>query len=192
VNPPRSYECTARLLTNTLNPFYIFTSLYALIAFSEASTTRAIIYLIAELAAAAFMAGYVFLLQRRSRVEDFWISARHQRLIPALVLLGAFAVLLGILTLLRAPEDLFLATLSMGLASATVASVTLLWKASAHSTVAGHAGVAGFFILGPLGLVFTLILPIVLWARVAPGAHTLAQALIGAGIGAAFAFAFLA
>jgi hypothetical protein len=144
-----------------------------------------------ELAAAAFVAGYVFLLRLRRRVGDFWISGRRQRLVPALVLLGAFVALLAALALLGAPETLFLTTLSMGLASAAVAVTTLVWKASAHSAVAGHAAAAGLLVLGPPGLLFALTLPAVLWSRVAAGDHTLAQALAGAGIGAIFATALL-
>src|SRR5918998_1761603 len=129
---------TARLLTNALNPFFVFTALYVLI------------------------------------------------------LLGAFAVLLGALALLGAPEDLLLTTLSMGLGTAAVAAVTSIWKASAHSTVAGHATAAGLLVLGALGLVFVPVLLAVLWSRVASGAHTPAQVLAGAGVGAAFALLFLA
>jgi len=99
-----------------------------------------------ELVAATFVAGHVFLLWRRRRIGDFWISARAERLAPALILLGAFAVLLGALALLGAPEDLLLTTLSMGLGTATVAAVTSVWKASAHSTVAGHATAAGLLV----------------------------------------------
>lgn len=183
---------TARLLTNALNPFFVFTALYALVAMSEASAPQATLYVAVELAAAAFVAGYVSLLQRRRRVGDFWISARAERLAPALILLGAFAVLLGALALLGAPEDLLLTTLSMGLGTATVAAVTSIWKASAHSTVAGHATAAGLLVLGALGLVFVAVLPAVLWSRVASGAHTPAQVLAGAGVGAAFALLFLA
>jgi membrane-associated phospholipid phosphatase len=81
----------------------------------------------------------------------------------------------------------------MGLASATVAAVTLVWKASAHSAVAGNAAVAGLLILGSPGLLFGLVvLPLVLWSRVASAAHTLLQTLAGAGVGAAFALLFLA
>ncbi len=182
----------ARLLTDALNPFFVFTALYALVAFGEASALQATLYVAVELAAAAFVAGYVFLLRRRSRVGDFWISARRQRHAPALVLLATFAALLGSLALLGAPENLVATTFSMGLASAAVAATTLAWKASAHSAVAGHAAVAGLLVLGPLGSLFVLVLPLVLWSRVAIEAHTLAQALAGAGIGAAFAAAFLA
>ena len=184
---------TARLLTNALNPFFVFTALYALVAFSETSTTsRAILFVGAELAAAACVAGYVSLLRRRRRVGDFWISVRAERLAPALVLLAAFFALLIALALLGVPEALFLTTLSMGLGAATVAAVTSLWKASAHSAVAGHAAVAGLLVLGPLGLIFILVLPAVLWSRVSSGAHTPAQVLVGAGVGVSFAFLFLA
>jgi hypothetical protein len=196
MNPEKPRQRTtrfraARLLTNVLNPFFVFTALYALVAMGEASVPKAALYVAVELAAAAFVVGYVFLLRRRRRVGDFWISGRRQRLVPALVLLGAFVALLASLALLGAPVTLFLTTLSMGLASAAVAATTLVWKASAHSAVAGHAAVAGLLVLGPPGLLFALVLPAVLWSRVATGDHTPAQALVGAGTGAVFAAALL-
>lgn len=187
----RSRQRAARLLTDALNPFFVFTALYTLVAFSEAGVLQATLCVGAELVAAAFVAGYVFLLRRQRRVGDFWISARHQRLVPALVLLSAFVALLGALSLFGAPATLFWTTLSMGLASAAVAATTLVWKASAHSAVAGHAAAAGLLVLGPLGVVFALVLPAVLWSRVALGAHALSQTLAGAGVGAVFALAFL-
>ena len=182
----------ARALTNALNPFAIFTVLYALVAFAEVTLPTALLFLAVELFAAAAVAGYVLLMRRRARVGDFWISARLQRLTPALFLLTAFVGLVGVLALLGAPRDLFLLTLSMGLASATVAFITLFWKASAHCTVAGHATAAGLLLLGPLGLVFTLVLPLVLWARITLQAHTVSEALAGATVGASFALLFLA
>ena len=182
----------ARALTNALNPFAIFTALYTLVAFVEATVSGALLYLTVELFAAAAVAGYVLLMRRQARVGDFWISARAERLTPALFLLAAFVGLLGALSLLDAPDDLFLLTLSMGLASAAVAFITLFWKASAHCTVAGHAAAAGLLLLGPLGLIFVLVLPLVLWARTSLGAHTALQALAGAAVGAVFALLFLA
>ena len=144
--PPRRL---ARAVSNVLNPFVIFTALFALVAFMEAGAYRGALYLAVELTAAAAVAGYVFLMRRRSRVGDFWISARAERLSPAVFLLAAFVALLAALVLLDAPQDLTFLTLSMGLASAAVAGITLLWKASAHCTVAGHATAAGFLLLGP-------------------------------------------
>ena len=182
----------ASALTNALNPFVIFTALFALVVLVEVGVYRSVLYLAVELTAAAAVAGYVLFMRRRSRVGDFWISTRAERLTPALFLLAAFVALLGALALLDAPQDLFLLTLSMGLASAAVAGITLLWKASAHCTVAGHAAAAGLLLLGPLGFVFLLVLPLVLWSRVTLKAHTLSQTLTGAAVGAGFAVLFLA
>jgi hypothetical protein len=184
-------QALARATTNALNPFAIFTVLYAVVALVDAGVVRGLLYLGTELLTAVAVAGYVLLMRRRSRVGDFWISARAERLTPALFLLAAFVALLAALALFDAPRDLTLLTLSMGLASATVAAITLRWKASAHCSVAGHAAAAGLLILGPPGLVFSLVLPPVLWSRVALKAHTLPQALAGAAVGTGFAILFL-
>jgi hypothetical protein len=181
----------AHAVTNALNPFIIFTALFALVALADAGVVGGLLYLAVELLAAAAVAGYVLLMRRRSRVGDFWISARGERLMPAVFLLAAFVALLAALALLDAPQDLSLLTLSMGLASATVAGITLLWKASAHCTVAGHAAAAGLLLLGLPGVIFLLALPLVLWSRVRQGAHTLPQTLAGAAVGSGFALLLL-
>ena len=176
----------ARTLSNVLNPFFIFTALYAAVAFVEGGLAEALFYLALELLAAGIVAGYVFYQMRRSRVGDFWISRRTERLIPALLLLAAFVGLLIALALFDAPEALFGTTLSMGLAAAVVAGITLLWKASAHTAVAGHAAIAGPLILGVFGLAFVLVLPVVVWARiVCGGTHAVPNAswcVSGSGI----------
>ena len=186
-----AYLTPARAITDALNPFMIFTALFLAVALTGSPLPRALLYTGFELLAAAAVAGYVLLMRRRTRVSDFWISARAQRLVPSLFLLGAFVGLLAVLAVLDAPGTLLLTTLSMGLAATTVAAITLFWKPSAHCAVAGHAAAAGPLLLGPAGLVFVLALPLVLYARISPGAHTAPQALVGAGLGAAFAFVFL-
>ena len=166
----------AHTLTNVLNPFAIFTALFLAVALAESPVPRALLYTGVELLAAAAVASYVLLMRRRARVGDFWISVRAERLAPAGFLLLAFVALL---------------TLSMGLASAAVALLTLYFKASAHCTVAGHAAAAGLLLLGTPGIAFLLLLPLVIWSRVALGAHTLPETLAGAAVGIVFAVLFL-
>lgn len=180
----------ARAVTNALNPFTVFTALYAGVAFHGSPAPDAALYTAAELLAAGTVALCVLLLRRRRHAGDFWLSERTERPLPALVLLGCFAALLAFLALLDAPSELFRTTLSMGLASILAAALTLRWKISAHSAVAGHAAVAGGLLL-PYGLLFTLLLPPVLWARVAAGAHTPAQTVAGASLGGAAALLLL-
>lgn len=189
---PSPLQDLAHTISNVLNPFVIFTGLYALVAFGEAGLYGAALYLGLELLAAGIVAGYVFSLTRRSRVGDFWISRRAERFLPALVLLAAFIALLIALRISGAPENLYDATLSMGLAAGVVAVVTLFWKASAHAAVAGHAAIAGPLLLGVPGAVFVLVLPLVFWARVYAGAHTPLQAAAGTVVGVALALLFLA
>lgn len=181
----------AYALTNVLNPFLLFTALFAAVSFSEAGFYSGLGYVLLELLAAALVAGYVLLMRRRKRVGDFWISTRGERLAPAVFLMTAFAGLLLSLYLFGAPEEVFSLTLSMGLASGAVALVTLLWKASAHCAVAGHAAAAGVVLFGFYGVVFFLLLPAVIWARIRLEAHTILQTLAGASIGAIFALMFL-
>jgi membrane-associated phospholipid phosphatase len=181
----------ARVLTDALNPFVIFTVLFFAVALAQSPLPRALMYAGVELLAAAAVAGFVLLMRRRARVGDFWISARAERLTPAVFLLSAFVALLAALFLLGAPTDLLLLTLSMGLASATVTLLTLLFKASAHCTVAGHAATAGILLLGPPGILFLPVLPLVIWSRVALGAHTIPEVLAGAVVGVGFALFFL-
>ena len=183
---------TARTLSNVLNPFFIFTALYAAVAFVESSLTGAALYVGLELLASGIVAGYVLFLMRRSRVGDFWISRRAERLIPALLLLAAFVGLLAALYLSGAPQALYDTTTSMGLAAATVAATTLFWKASAHTAVAGHAAMVSPLVLDFWGILFVLILPTVIWARIMAGAHTPLQTFVGAAVGAGFALLFLA
>ena len=85
----------ARALTNALNPFFIFTVLYAFVAFAEAGPGDAVLYLTLELLAAVAVAAYVLFMRRRRRVGDFWISVRAERLTPALFLLTAHVAMIA-------------------------------------------------------------------------------------------------
>src|ERR671913_1586106 len=93
----------ARVLTDALNPFAIFTALFLAVALAESPLPRALLYTGVELVAAAAVAGYVLLMRRRTHVGGFWISARAERLAPALFLIAAFVPLLVALVLLGAP-----------------------------------------------------------------------------------------
>ena len=187
----RDSYSAARAITNLLNPFTLFTALYVLVALENSSLAAAALYTALELAAAGAVVGYVLLRRRSRRARDFWLTERSERLVPALVLLGCFAGLLVALWAVGAPPDLIQATLTMGTASALAAALTLVWKVSAHTAVAGYTAVAGVALLGLYGWVFVLLLPLVLWSRVSLNAHTLAQTLTGAALGAAVAAVLL-
>lgn len=144
---------------------------------------RGILYVALEL---AFVMVVVTYLKRRvaaKKGSDFWLKHRHERIVPAAVLLGTGTGLLVSLATLRAPSELILVTGSLLATALVCAFVTLVWQVSAHSATVAHAAVWAPIILGGSGLILTVAAPVVLWARVAEERHTVAQALVGAAIG---------
>ena len=184
----------ARAATNLLNPFMVFTALYAAVSVAESDTLfRAAFFVGLEILAAGI--GVLFLIYRRraSGNSGFWIPHRADRRTAAGLLLVLFTCLTGALTLLDAPGALVQATLSIGLVTLAAATVTLFWKVSAHAAVAGHAAVAAFLLLGPVWeFAFTAVLPAVALSRVILGDHTPLQVLVGAALGAAGALLVVA
>lgn len=170
------------------NPFTLFGVLFAIVAAdTAASWTGAGFYVALEVVAAGSVV--IFLLQRTvsKKASDFWLKDREERKVPALVLLAAALALQAALVVAGAPIELILLMGSMLGTALLLALVTLAWKASAHSAVAGHAAVWGVAVFGPGGIPFVVVVPLVMWARTAERRHTWAQVLAGSGVGAAAA-----
>jgi hypothetical protein len=178
----------ARLTGWVLNPFFLFPVLYGLVAaIYGPSLPEGLLYGALLILAVSVVVLSIKVRTASGKAGDFWLMARRERLVPALVLLAAAVGLCGALVAAGAPRELVLLTGSMLAAALLAALVTLAWKISAHATVAGHAAVWGPALLGPAGLVFALALPAVVWSRAAEKRHTIAQALAGACLGVAMA-----
>lgn len=185
-------EDFAHRLEAVLSPFVLFPVLFATVAAATSDGPfRGMLYVACMTAAAGAV---VLHLRRRTRMglaSGFWLSRRAERRVPAVVLLLCAGMLVAVLYLLDAPDELKALTTTAFLAAALAAAVTFLWQISAHATVAGHAAVWAVAVLGIWSLPFLLALPVVLWSRVAMGAHTLAQVLAGGFLGAFVAAAFI-
>jgi len=130
---------------------------------------------------------------RKGGISDWHIRNRRERLkpVPILSLIMAVALPLTVLVVFNGPR-LLVAVLG----GATVMSllnllVTVRWKISQH--VSGVAFALGS-VVGVVGLGAApalLLVPVVAWARVKLGAHTLAQTIAGGLAGFAVAFASL-
>ena len=182
---------TAKITGQILNPFVIFTALFFWVAASEGGIGRALLYTAVELLAAGAVGGFLLARRRAKKISGFWLSRRQERIVPAVVLISAGVSLFLLLWALGAYAGLLVVTASVFVAAMLVALLTLLWKASAHATVAGHAAACAAILLGWWGIVFVIALPLVLWARVTEGAHTASQVLVGAAVGAGVAALFL-
>ena len=123
------------------------------------------------------MAIIVFWAKKINTDKD--ISNREDRFIPLII--GIVSYFIGVLVSLILNADNFLTLLLLCYAVNTgvVLLITIKWKISVHTTGLSGPIAALILLLGPLGAVFGVIYPIVIWARVLLKKHTLSQAICG-------------
>ena len=110
---------------------------------------------------------------------DSDISNRQDRFVPLVV--GIISYFIGFIVSLVLGVDNFLTALLLcySINTGVVLLITFKWKISIHTT--GLSGPVGALILllGPIGAVFGIIYPMLIWSRVILNKHTLAQAITG-------------
>lgn len=133
---------------------------------------------------------------RRGRYADRFVPERRDR---HAIYAAVGCLLLAVLALLwfagpglGAPRAVALALAALLTGLLALIPITVVWKVSAHAGVAGAAAVILPALVSPWAGLGTWLLPVLVgWARVRLGAHTTAQvvvgALIGASVGAVFA-----
>jgi hypothetical protein len=140
---------------------------------------------------ALFAAGlplvYVLRGVRQGRLSSHHIPEREDRRTPLLVGIASVVTGLLALVLLGAPREVvaLLAAGGVGLAVFTV--VTHWWKMSIHAGVAAGTAATLIAIYGPFALVSAPLVLLACWARVRLSAHTTAQVVAGALVGALIA-----
>ncbi|GAA0275271.1 phosphoesterase PA-phosphatase [Cryptosporangium japonicum] len=116
------------------------------------------------------------------------VHNRAERLAPLTVALGVVAAGVAALQLGHAPPDLRALVWAMLVGLAVTRVVTSAWKISVHAAVT--AGTVTILVLvgGPSALLATPLIPLVAWSRVKTSAHTVAQVIGGAIMGAGVAY----
>ena len=126
----------------------------------------------------------VYALWRKQRLTDMHVAVREQREIPFAAALGSGALGVATLYFIHAPPQLIglgAVYLANGL---LLALISLQWKISVHVGVL-TAGIIAIALLGyPKALLALLVVPMVLWARVYRGRHTLLQGLVPVALAA--------
>ena len=121
----------------------------------------------------------IILLWAKRINTDRDISNREDRFVPLVI--GIVSYFIGVLVSLILNADNFLTLLLLCYAVNTgvVLLITFKWKISVHTTGISGPIAALILLLGPVGAVFGVIYPIVIWSRVLLKKHTLAQAICG-------------
>ena len=128
---------------------------------------------------------YLVWLLKTGRITDFHLPNRHERIGPFAVASVSAAGGVGLLLYLGAPSA-FVAPLIAALVQTLVLfAITLAWQISIHT--ATSAGLATFAILaiGGAAILLSLLVPLVMWARLYLRRHTFAQTVAGAALGVA-------
>ena len=176
----------ANLVSSILNPFLVSLVIILLLSFESTRSPLDALKWSLILIAISIVPVYsvVVYFSRNDRLGSRFINVRKQR--TKIYLLAGICALVGcvILIYLGAPLIL-LATFVAGL-SATVIflGINLWWKISLHAAFIAASVILLVILYGSLGTVTVMLLPLVGWARVELGHHSLAQVTIGAFLAA--------
>jgi hypothetical protein len=124
---------------------------------------------------------------RRRRLSDRHVRVREQRFLPLLVGIASVFIGLALLSSLGAPRELIALVGAMIVGLMVSLAVTLAWKVSIHSAVAGGATTIVVLVFGAEGLILFVIVGFIGWARVKLSDHTLSQVIGGSALGASVA-----
>ena len=121
----------------------------------------------------------IILYWARKLNTDGDISNRQDRFTPLIV--GVVSYFIGFLVSLTLNIDNFLTLLLLCYSINTfiVMLITLKWKISIHTTGLSGPVAALILLLGPVGALFGILYPILIWSRVTLKKHTMAQAIAG-------------
>lgn len=126
---------------------------------------------------------FFFYLRRKGSLTDSEASIKEERSLPYLV--AVLFYIIGFLILIFFKINIISIAFWFCYISNTffIFLINRKWKISAHLMGAGGPLAAITFYLGPTGLLFSIILLLIGWARVRLNLHTISQVIAGALLG---------
>ena len=187
ISEVRWSERTAALVSRFLGPQYVMLSALLVTGLVGAgSPTRGLVWV--GILLLTSMVPLLALLRRQLRtgkISDWHISKRQERLQPTLVIasLGATLIPIALLLIFDGPRALLIAFLAALLLVVFNLLVTTAWKISQHVSAIAASATLITAALGIGAAPVLLLIPVVAWARVKVGAHTLLQTVAGGASG---------
>ena len=131
----------------------------------------------------AFHIIFFFYLRKKGALVDGDASIKEERSLPYLVAILFYA--LGLITLVYFRINIISIAFWFCYISNTffIFLINRKWKISAHTMGAGGPLAAISYVLGPLGLIFVIMLTAIGWARVKLKLHSVNQVVAGALLG---------
>lgn len=188
--PPRpsskAAQTAAFLISALTSPFLVTAVTVTLVVLILGPSLRELLLWagLAVLFGAVLPFCFVFVMWRLGRITDWHVGRREQRAWPFLVALASGAVGVGLLRAFGAPRPLLALGVVYLVVGLTLAIVSLYWKISVHSGVLTAAIVSLTLVGYPNAIYALALVPLVLWARLYRGKHTLPQGLVPLILGA--------
>jgi len=123
--------------------------------------------------------GVSFALFKGGRITDLHVSISEERKIFLLVALPLLPAYLTVLAYVEAPLGLLVIVSGYAITAIAVILVTFRTKVSAHSAAIAACAAGLFILVRSYAVPIMGLVPMVVWARLHRGRHTLGQALIG-------------
>ena len=176
----------AGLTSNIFNPFLLGLIIILVLSFESTSgildALKWSLILIAISIIPVFL--FVVYLVRNGKLDGIFANVRRQR--TGIYLLAGVCAIVGgiIITYFGAPLAL-LAVSVAGLSAVIVfVCINFLWKISIHIAFVAASVTVLVILYGPIAALSLVLLPLVAWARIELGHHSLAQVAVGASLAA--------
>lgn len=131
---------------------------------------------------------YIASLSRHGHVTDFDVFIRQQRNKPYIFVGICAAIAISVIIIFNAPWILVFLCIVALIQTLLMFVINRFWKISAHAASSASFSIVAWQLLGPLGLMTFIIVPIIAWSRVKLHRHSIPQVIIGAVTGGAIYF----
>lgn len=172
----------AKLTSDILNPFLVSLVIVLLLSFKSTATALDALKWALILIAVGILPVFSVMvyLTRSGRLDGIFTGVRRQRTRVYLLAVGCAVVGCVLILCLGAPQVLR-ATSVAGLSAVIVfTAVNLFWKISLHIAFVAASAAALVILYGPIGAISLVFLPLIAWARIESGHHSVAQVATGA------------
>lgn len=174
----------ARLITDTLAPANLVVAILLIIGWHSTSSVTGLGWgLLAALFCGGIPFAVIMLGVKRGHWTDKHVRVREQRAVPLLATMASVLIGISLLVALQAPREVFALVVAMLVGLITTMMVTVWWKVSVHTAVAGGVVVILLLAYGASMAPLVLGIAAIGWSRVELRDHTPAQTVVGALLG---------
>lgn len=175
---------TARLITDTLAPANLVIAILLIIGWHSTSSVTGLGWgLLAALFCGGIPFAVIMLGVKRGHWTDKHVRVREQRAVPLLATMASVLIGISLLVALQAPREVFALVMAMLVGLITTMIVTVWWKVSVHTAVAGGVVVILLLAYGARMAPLVLGIAAIGWSRVVLRDHTPSQTVAGALLG---------